>query len=215
MRLSVADTGMGMDAETLTRIFEPFFTTKPPGRGTGLGLATVYGVVKQHGGFVDVASAPGHGTTFHLYFPVSVSSAPDSTPPPEADSVRGGTETILLAEDHEGLRELVHESLESFGYHVLAACDGEEAVDLFRRHAGKVDLLVLDVVMPRLRGPDAYQRIHGLDPAIPVLFCTGYNPDSAQVETLSGHPLLQKPYPARELARIVRRLLDQRRGRET
>jgi CheY-like chemotaxis protein len=209
VRLSVADTGTGMDAETLGRIFEPFFTTKPPGRGTGLGLATVYGVVKQHGGWIDVDSAVDKGTTFHLYFPVSVSSARDHDEPSEAEPVRGGRETILLAEDHEGLRELVRESLQSLGYNVLAACDGEEAVEVFRRHLGQVDLLVLDVVMPRLRGPDAYKRMRSLNAGVPVLFCTGYNPDSAQVETLSGHPVLQKPYPARELARAVRQLLDQ------
>jgi CheY-like chemotaxis protein len=209
VRLTVTDTGTGMDAETLSRIFEPFFTTKPAGRGTGLGLATVYGVVKQHGGCIDVTSALGQGTTFHLYIPVSTPTAPASTGRPVDDLVRGGQETILLAEDHEGLRELVRESLESFGYSVLAAGDGEEAVELFRRHPGKVDLLVLDVVMPRLRGPDAYKRIRDLHPGIPVLFCTGYNPDSAQVETISGHPVLQKPYPARELARTVRLLLDQ------
>jgi CheY-like chemotaxis protein len=124
--------------------------------------------------------------------------------------VIGGKETILLAEDHEGLRELVRESLESLGYRVLAACDGEEAVDLFRRNAERVDLLILDVIMPRLRGPDAYRRIRELNGVVPVLFCTGYNPDSAQVETLSGHPVLQKPYQTRELARTVRLLLDQR-----
>jgi signal transduction histidine kinase len=210
VRLTVTDTGSGMDAETLGRIFEPFFTTKPPGRGTGLGLATVYGVVKQHGGCVDVASAPGQGTTFQLHFPVSQSITSDPARPGEAQPVRGGTETILLAEDHAGLRELVCESLESLGYSVLAACDGEEAIELFRRHAGKVDLLILDVVMPRLRGPDAYKRIRDLNGAIPVLFCTGYNSDSAQVEILSGHPVLQKPYRTRELARTVRLLLDQR-----
>jgi CheY-like chemotaxis protein len=129
--------------------------------------------------------------------------------------VRGGKETILLAEDHEGLRELVQESLIALGYTVLAARDGEEALELFRQHSGTVDLLVLDVVMPRLRGPDAYKRIRALDSTVPVLFCTGYNPESAQVETLAGHPVLQKPYPARALARTVRELLDQRPGRSS
>ncbi len=210
VRLTVADTGTGMNAATLERIFEPFFTTKPPGRGTGLGLATVYGVVKQHGGCIDVTSAPGQGATFHIYFPTSASTEPVPAPASDAEPVRGGKETILLAEDHEGLRELVHESLAALGYTVLAARDGAEAIELFRQQGGKVDLLVLDVVMPRLRGPDAYKRIRALDSCVPVLFCTGYNPDSAQVETLAGHPVLQKPYPARELARTVRELLDQR-----
>ncbi len=210
VRLTVADTGTGMDAVTMGRIFEPFFTTKPPGRGTGLGLATVYGVVKQHGGYIDVSSAVDEGTTFHLYFPVSGATGLEAPEPRNAEPVRGGTETILVAEDHEGLRELVRESLESLGYTVLAASDGQEAVDVFRRHAGKIDLLVLDVIMPRLRGPDAYKRIRELNPSVPVLFCTGYNPDSTQVEALTSHPVLQKPYPALELARTVRQLLDQR-----
>jgi len=215
VRLSVADTGTGMDPATLERIFEPFFTTKPPGRGTGLGLATVYGVVKQHGGCIDVTSAPGQGATFRIYFPTSLPAETRPAPPADAEPVRGGKETILLAEDHEGLRELVHESLEALGYTVLAARDGEEAIELFRRQGGRVDLLVLDVVMPRLRGPDAYKRIRALDASVPVLFCTGYNPDSAQVETLAGHRVLQKPYPARELARAVRELLDQRACQES
>jgi len=214
VRLSVADTGTGMDAATLERIFEPFFTTKPPGRGTGLGLATVYGVVKQHGGCIDVESAPGQGTTFRIYIPSTPATEASPIAPVKAEAVQGGKETILLAEDHEGLRELVHESLVGLGYTVLAARDGEEAFELFQQQKGKVDLLVLDVVMPRLRGPDAYKRIRALDANVPVLFCTGYNPDSSQVETLAGHPVLQKPYPTRELARTVRELLDRRPCRD-
>ena len=210
VQLSVADTGTGMDTVTLGRIFEPFFTTKPPGRGTGLGLATVYGVVKQHGGCIEVNSAVAEGTAFHLYFPVTVAAEPKATETPAAELVRGGTETILLAEDHEGLRELVRESLQTLGYTVLVASDGQEALEMYRRHPGRIDLLVLDVVMPRLRGPDVYQQIRELNPLIPVLFCTGYNPDSAPVEVLASHPVLQKPYPALELARAVRQLLDQR-----
>jgi len=206
--MTVKDTGTGMDAETLGRIFEPFFTTKPPGRGTGLGLATVYGVVKQHGGHIDVLSEVGRGTTFRLYFPVSKPERAQPATRAEQEPVTGGKETILLAEDHEGLRELVSESLESLGYQVLTACDGEEAIELFRRNAGKVDLLILDVIMPRMRGPDAYKRIRELNGAVPVLFCTGYSSESTQVETLSGHPVLQKPYQTRELARTVRHLLD-------
>ncbi len=210
VRLTVTDTGTGMDAQTLGRIFEPFFTTKPPGRGTGLGLATVYGVVKQHGGHIDVVSAPGEGTSFQLYFPVTLPATPRQETPADREPVSGGKETILLAEDHEGLRELVCESLGSLGYSVLAACDGQEAIELFRRNSGKVDLLILDVIMPRLRGPEAYKRIRELNGDVPVLFCTGYNSDSTQVEITSGHPVLQKPYQARELARTVRLLLDQR-----
>ena len=160
-------------------------------------------------------SVVGKGTTFYIYFPTSAPSEPQEASACSAETIRGGKEIILLAEDHQGLRELVCESLVALGYTVLTAGDGEEAIELFRQQEGKVDLLVLDVVMPRLRGPDAYQRIRAINSSIPVLFCTGYNPDSAQVETLSGHPVLQKPYPARELARTVRKLLDQRPSRES
>jgi len=210
VQLTVADTGTGMDAVTLERIFEPFFTTKPPGKGTGLGLATAYGVVKQHGGWIEVSSTVDLGTAFHLFLPAAAAMEMKSGQPAGTEPVRGGPETILLAEDHEGLRELARESLQTLGYKVLVAEDGQEALQLFRQYPGKIDVLVLDVVMPRLRGPDVYQQIRELNPLIPVLFCTGYNPDSAQVETLSSHPVLQKPYPAVELARAIRRLLDRR-----
>ena len=214
VQLTVADTGTGMDSDTLERIFEPFFTTKPPGKGTGLGLATAYGVVKQHGGWIEVRSKVDQGTAFHIFLPAAIAPEAKSAEPQDAEPVRGGTETILLAEDHEGLRELARESLQALGYKVVVASDGQEALELYGRHPGKIDLLVLDVVMPRLRGPDLYQRIRELNPLIPVLFCTGYNPDSAQVEALSSHLVLQKPYPALELARTVRRLLDRRTSPE-
>jgi two-component system, cell cycle sensor histidine kinase and response regulator CckA len=210
VRLSVSDTGMGMDAATLERIFEPFFTTKPQGRGTGLGLATVYGIVKQHGGFVEVTSSPGQGSVFRISLPSASPAEEESASKSEGEPVRGGNETILLAEDHEGLRELIRESLESLGYSVVMARDGLEAVELFERGRGEVALLVLDVIMPRLRGPEAYKRIRELDPTVPVLFCTGYSSDTALVETLSSHHVLHKPYPARDLARMVRSLLDLR-----
>jgi PAS domain S-box-containing protein len=210
VRLTVSDNGMGMDAATQERIFEPFFTTKPPGRGTGLGLATVYGIVKQHGGFVEVISAPSEGASFRIYFPAVSSAEPDGDQEAVGEPVRGGNETILLAEDHEGLRDLVRESLESLGYSVLPARDGLEAVELFARQKDSVALLVLDIIMPRLRGPEAYKRIQELDATVPVIFCTGYSAETTQVETLSGHHVLHKPYPARELARMVRTLLDRR-----
>jgi PAS domain S-box-containing protein len=206
--LSVSDTGTGMDSATLERIFEPFFTTKPQGQGTGLGLATVYGIVKQHGGFVNVYSEPGEGTLFHVYLPAVAASRPAAPSPETLAPLRGGSETLLVADDHDGLRELVREALEGLGYTVLVAQDGEEAVERFREATGKVDLLILDVVMPRLRGPDAYLRIRELRPGIPVIFCTGYNPESAQMSAISGHRVFQKPYSTRELARAIRELLD-------
>jgi PAS domain S-box-containing protein len=208
--LSVSDTGMGMNAATMERIFEPFFTTKPPGQGTGLGLATVYGIVKQHNGFVHVYSELGEGATFRIYFPTAAATEAECPPALSEMPTSGGRETILLADDQTALCELERESLEALGYTVLSAQDGEEAVETFRQYNDKVDLLILDVVMPRLRGPDAYRRISALRPGVPVIFCTGYDPASATVTAISGHPVLQKPFSTRDLARAVRTLLDAR-----
>jgi len=211
--LQVSDTGNGMESSVTEHIFEPFFTTKEPGKGTGLGLATVYGIVKQHDGFINVYSEPGEGATFKIYFPVAASAEADVPPDQPQEEVRGGSETILVAEDHEGLRELVSESLQSLGYTVLVAADGEEAVQQFEEHIDEVDLLVLDVVMPRMRGPEAYNRIHARRPDIPAIFCTGYSPDSPVVNGAlqGGTTVLQKPYTTTNLARGIRSFLDRKR----
>jgi len=207
--LSVSDNGVGMDAATQEHIFEPFFTTKEVGKGTGLGLATVYGIVKQHGGFTHVYSEPGHGSIFRVYLPC-VPAAAEEPPPPESEPVRGGKETILVAEDHEGGREMVCEILGKLGYAVLAAANGEEAVQIFQAHRDEIALLLLDVVMPKLSGPEAFHRIEAIRPGLPVVFATGY---SAEVELLNSlmedhRHLVQKPYNPKTLARKVRQLLD-------
>jgi PAS domain S-box-containing protein len=209
--LTVADTGTGMDQATLDRIFEPFFTTKETGKGTGLGLATIYGIVRQHGGFVDVESEIGVGTTFRVHLPLTMteSIAPVAKAAPNA--VRGGSETILVAEDHDGLREIARETLTSLGYNVIIACDGEQAVREFRNHQSAIDLLVFDVMLPKLSGPEAYSEILKLRHDVPVIFATGYSSDIAllhKTET-QGAALLQKPYVPRDLARRVRELVDQ------
>src|SRR5712692_37941 len=211
--LVVSDTGNGMEPGVAEHIFEPFFTTKAQGKGTGLGLATVYGIVKQHEGFINVYSEPGEGATFKIYFPMAASAEADVPPDQPQEEVRGGSETILVAEDHEGLRELVSESLQSLGYTVLVAADGEEAVQQFEEHIDEVDLLVLDVVMPRMRGPEAYNRIHARRPDIPAIFCTGYSPDSPVVNGAlqGGTTVLQKPYTTTNLARGIRSFLDRKR----
>ena len=210
--LSVTDTGIGMDAATLDRIFEPFFTTKELGKGTGLGLATVYGIVRQHGGFLQVFSEPGNGSTFRAYFPVS--TAPVSSPERAEDTgpLQGGSETILLAEDHEGLRQLALETLMGLGYQVVAAADGEQAVQEFYVRRDQIHLALLDVVMPKLSGPEVYERIRQLKPDLPAIFATGYSPDISLLQTVErkGWPVLQKPYTSRALARKVRETLDQR-----
>jgi two-component system cell cycle sensor histidine kinase/response regulator CckA len=155
--LSATDNGTGIDSAALDHIFEPFLTTKPTGKGTGLGLATVYGIVKQHGGFISASSRPEHGTCFRVYLPAKARqhAAPEVAlrcEPP------GGTETILLAEDHEGLRNTAQEMLKKLGYRVMVAADGKETVELFRSNHHEIDLVVMDVVMPLLSGHSALSR---------------------------------------------------------
>ena len=213
--LAVTDTGTGMDAATLDRIFEPFFTTKEMGKGTGLGLATVYGIVRQHGGFLHVYSELNVGTTFRVYLPISPSSVKAVVLADETGPVRGGSETILVAEDHEGLRELARETLSNLGYDVVLACDGEQAIQVFQQHADRIDMVLLDVVMPKINGPDAYARMSAERPNVPVIFATGYSADIALLATAQdqGLVVLQKPYVPRDLARRVRETLDQCRAK--
>jgi len=210
--LSVTDTGTGMDAATLDRIFEPFFTTKDLGKGTGLGLATVYGIVRQHGGFLHVYSELGAGSTFRAYFPVSAVTPEAAVPAADAGPILGGTETILVAEDHEGLRELALETLANLGYQTIVAIDGEQAVQEFRANRDRIDLALLDVMLPKLSGPEIYARIREEKPDLRVIFATGYSPDVALVRKVreEGHPVLQKPYSSRDLAHKIRETLDQR-----
>jgi len=210
--LNVSDNGVGMDAATRERIFEPFFTTKELGKGTGLGLATVYGIVKQHHGFIEVYSEPGVGSTFRVYLPVSTSPAKKiETLPARNDSpVPRGQELILIAEDHEGVRTMALETLEGFGYRVVVARDGEEALHLFEAGAEEIALAVLDVVMPRLGGPALYQKLTAIKPQISVIFTTGYMGEIASLEPFLAHgaTLLQKPYSPASLGRRVREVLD-------
>jgi CheY-like chemotaxis protein len=208
--LAVSDNGRGMDPATRERIFEPFFSTKGPGQGTGLGLATVYGIVKQSGGYVWVYSEPGLGTTFKIYLPrVEGTPAPLLHPEPVAGPFRG-TETILLAEDEPSLRTLAHRVLEGLGYTVLEAQDGPSALTLAGRHPGSIDLLVTDVVMPGMSGRELAQRLHELYPEIRVLFMSGYSDEAIANNGFldPGATWMQKPFGANDLARRVRELLD-------
>ncbi len=207
--LAVTDSGTGMDAATLDRIFEPFFTTKEMGKGTGLGLATVYGIVRQHGGFLNVYSEPGVGSTFRVYLPISTTATPSRDSVEETGPVAGGTETILVAEDHEGLRQLAQETLAALGYNVLLAADGQQALQEFQR-CPETNLVLLDVVLPKLSGPEVYAKLQETHPSLPVIFATGYSPDLAVIQKVQqqGFPVLQKPYSSRNLARAVRKTLD-------
>ena len=176
VELQVSDSGSGMDERTKAHIFEPFFTTKQVGKGTGLGLSMAYGIVKQHDGYINVYSEPGHGTTFKIYLPVT-DSAVEATGVVLESEVLGGTETILLAEDDEGLRNLANDVLGQLGYTVLLAKDGEEAVQMYAKDRERIDLLLLDIMMPRMGGPEAFEKMRQIGGTIPLIFMTGYSSD--------------------------------------
>jgi PAS domain S-box-containing protein len=208
--VSVSDSGIGMDAETRERIFEPFFTTKERGRGTGMGLATAYGIVKQHGGFIHVYSEPGHGSLFRVYLPVLegalAKSGAEKAPAPSLAELHG-TETILIAEDHESIREMSRQALLNMGYRVLAACDGQEALELCSHEAPA--LAILDVIMPKLGGLGAAARLLKLFPGLPVVFTSGYSADVSKLPAEGTKTrYLQKPYSPTTLGRLVRETLD-------
>jgi len=209
--LSVSDTGTGMDSETRERIFEPFFTTKERGKGTGMGLATAYGIIKQHGGFIHVYSEPGEGSLFRVYLPahagVLTEGASAKAPAPAHVEMRG-SETILIAEDHESIREMARQTLMNLGYRVLSACDGEEALRLCEKEAPS--LAILDVIMPKTGGPAAASKLAALFAGLPILFTSGYSQDSENVPpAMAEARYLQKPYSPTTLGRVVREILDQ------
>ena len=207
--LSVADNGTGMDARTLDRIFEPFFTTKEVGKGTGLGLATVYGIIQQHGGTIQCSSQVGHGTLFRVYLPAA-SGAPEPIRSEEAVPPRRGTETILLAEDHDGLRESAQHTLEALGYRVLSASSGTQALELFHLHRDVIRVVILDAVLPGLSGPEVYRQIQAMRSGVRVVYTTGHANETPALEWIrtSGSPLLQKPYTPATLSQMIGRVLD-------
>jgi PAS domain S-box-containing protein len=210
--LCVRDTGEGMDQATLERVFDPFFTTKPPGQGTGLGLAMVYGLVREQGGAVEVESAPGKGTEIRVYLPQS--TAARVQPEARQDALPHGTETILFAEDEAPLRSVAQRALERLGYRVLLAADGEEALQMFYAHEGEIDLVISDSVMPKLGGVDVYEALRNHEPPIRFLIASGYSPTSVgQPHQPSVRiPFLRKPWTLSELARRVRDVLDDETG---
>jgi CheY-like chemotaxis protein len=209
--LAVGDTGQGIDAATKARIFEPFFTTKEPGKGTGMGLATAYGIVKQHGGFIHVYSEPGQGSLFRVYLPAHEGMLTEGSsakaPAPALVEMRG-SETILIAEDHESIREMARQTLMNLGYRVLSACDGEEALRLCEKEAPS--LAILDAIMPKLGGAAAASKLTTLFVGLPILFTSGYSQDSENASpVMADAHYLQKPYSPTTLGRLVREILDQ------
>jgi two-component system NtrC family sensor kinase len=210
--ITVTDSGMGMDAATQQRIFEPFFTTKEVGKGTGLGLAVTYGIIKQHDGYINVYSEPGTGTTFRIYLPL-IEAATDAEDRPAEQEVASvsGTETILLAEDDEHVRNLTRSVLSEFGYTVIAAVDGADAVKKFSEDNATIDLLLFDLIMPKMNGKEAFDAIRKIRPGIKVIFTSGYAPETIQGKTslADGTHLIAKPANPTALLRKVRSVLDE------
>src|SRR5437762_2126132 len=209
--LAVGDTGEGMDAATSARVFEPFFTTKEQGKGTGLGLATVYGMVKQSGGYIWVYSEPGHGTTFKVYLPHAEQRTAMQVEHPgrrQTDAAHGW-ETVLLVEDEDAVRALAREVLRRHGYVVLEARHGVDALRLAERHTDDIHLMVTDVVMPHMSGRDLAERLSAVRPKMKVLFMSGYTDHAVMHRDLTpGSAFLQKPFTPEVFARKVRTVLD-------
>ena len=209
VRLSVSDTGCGMTPEVKSRLFEPFFTTKPKGKGTGLGLAVVHGIVTQSGGHIDVSSEPGYGTVFHIYFPAVQERVGDAEPTCPYQ-VLAGTETLLLVEDEPGVRKLALHVLQQHGYRVLVASNGRQALEMLESHTDAIDLLVTDVVMPQMGGPELARELKAKRPALKVLFLSGYTDDAIVRHGIVHNEVcfLQKPFTPMDLAKHVRAVLD-------
>ena len=204
--VAVTDSGSGMTPETKARIFEPFFTTKEPGKGTGLGLATVYGIVNQSSGYIHVDSAPNTGTRFEIYLPQTQEQLPAATTPASLTVQPHRGETVLIAEDEEAVRALACEFLQSAGYQVLTAADGVEALEIAERLKGSIHILVTDVVMPRMRGPELARRVQQKLPHLKVVFISGYTEEiHGTTNAISDGSFLQKPFSR---AQLLQKLAD-------
>lgn len=213
VQLSVADRGMGMDEQTQARVFEPFFTTKEPGKGTGLGLPVVHGIIAQHHGFITIESQKGRGTTFNLSFPVADHAAVQAEAE-EVNSAQGGTETILLVEDDPDAGALMVQALQSDGYTVLLAKDGVDGLELFKQHAASIALVITDLIMPKMKGRELYDHIRRLSPTVSFLFVSGYRADQLHQDLVmeKGVRFLEKPFDRDKLAATIRKILTQDRG---
>lgn len=209
VQITISDTGEGIDQETLSHIFEPFFTTKSPDKGTGLGLSVIYGIVKQHEGHIEVESDLKKGTTFRLFFPATAGEEAIEIEEQPEHITHGGDETILIVEDEEIVRNVAVRILNGLSYKVLTAGDGHEAMEVFKMAADKIDLVLLDIVMPKATGPEVYKRMKASKPNLPALFVTGYGADKIAGKIPDASNVLQKPYTKDSLGQKVREILDQ------
>jgi CheY-like chemotaxis protein len=208
VKITVTDTGVGIDRETQKRIFEPFFTTKEMGRGTGLGLASVYGIVKGHGGYINVYSEQDHGTTFTIYLPASKKEAAA-----EEDilaAVTKGTGTILLIDDEQMILDVGRELLEELGYTVLPVLGGKDAVDAFEKKQDKIDLVIMDMIMPEMSGSETFDRLKGIKPDAKILLSSGYsiNGQAAKILRRGCDGFIQKPFNMHQLGDKIQNILN-------
>ena len=210
VKISIADTGVGMDKKTRDRIFDPFFTTKEMGRGTGLGLASAYGTIKNHGGIIDVLSEKGEGTTFNIYLPASEKELPEEKRPRE--DILKGKETVLLVDDEEIVRGISGQMLEKLNYETILAGSGKEALEIYRKNKDKIDMIILDMIMPDMGGGETYDSLKEINPNVKVLLSSGYSIDGQAQEILDRgcNGFIQKPFGMKQLSQEIRAVLDKR-----
>jgi CheY-like chemotaxis protein len=208
VKISITDSGLGMDEKTKLRIFEPFFTTKEMGRGTGLGLASVYGIIKNHAGAINVYSEIGFGTTFNIYLPSSGKEPMGEKRPQE--SIKRGTEQILLIDDQDHVLKVGQKILERLGYTVLGAGNGEEALVLYKKNKGKIRLVILDMIMPGMNGSEVFEQLKKINPGVKVLLSSGYslNGEAKRMIERGVRAFIQKPFTMASISQKVREILD-------
>jgi CheY-like chemotaxis protein len=206
--IDVSDTGVGMDEKTKERIFEPFFTTKELGKGTGLGLASVYGIIKNHGGFINVQSEKGKGTTFTIYLPTTKKDMKEAED--DSNQILEGSETILLVDDEKIILNVGMELLKSIGYQVLVAGSGKEAIEVFKKNHDNIEMIILDTIMPEMGGDETYEKLKEINPGIKVLLSSGYGIDDQAVQILANDcdGFIQKPFNLEDLSQSTRAILD-------